>query len=361
MRLLALLVVAMSLAAQDPVDLAGWINRGVQEFKAARYPEAVAAFERAVAIDSSSISAQVYLGTAYMQQFIPGAESPGNLRIAEAAQAHFLRALDLEPSNKVALASMGSLSLNQKKWDDAQRWYEKITASDPNSADAWYSMGFIAWSRWYPAYTKARASLGMRPEEPGPIQDGGVRADLAGRYGAVLEGGVRALEKALEIDPQYDDAMAYMNLLIRERADLRDTADGYKRDIAMADDWVMKALATKKAKAEQRNASVMVPPPSSPAPPSRIRVAGMVVERQRVREVAPVYPDQARQAGVQGTVRLSIVIDKQGHVSNIGVISGHPLLIPAALDAVKQWEYKSTLLNGQPVEVATEVSVPFVL
>jgi protein TonB len=77
--------------------------------------------------------------------------------------------------------------------------------------------------------------------------------------------------------------------------------------------------------------------------------------------VAPVYPDLARQAGVQGAVRLNIVIDKQGHVSNISVISGHPLLIPAALDAVKQWEYKPTLLNGQPVEVATEVSVPFVL
>ena len=60
-------------------------------------------------------------------------------------------------------------------------------------------------------------------------------------------------------------------------------------------------------------------------------------------------------------MRLDVVIDKQGRVSDIRVISGHPLLIPAALDAVKQWEYKPTLLNGQPVEVATEVSVPFVL
>jgi len=337
------------------------MNRGVQEFKAARYPEAVAAFERAAAIDPSNVEAQLYLGTAYMQQFIPGAESPGNVRIAEAAQSHFLRALDLEPSNKVALASLASLALNQKKWDEAQQWYEKLTASDPNNADAWYSMGFIAWSRWYPAYAKARASLGMRPEEPGPIKDGGIRADLQGRYGAVLESGLRALEKALEINPQYDDAMAYMNLLIRERADLRDTAEEYKRDVAIADDWVMKALATKKAKAEQRNANVLTPPPPAPAPPSRIRIAGNVVEAQRRRDVAPVYPDLARQAGVQGEVRLDVVIDKQGRVSSIRVISGHPLLIPAALDAVKQWEYKPTLLNGQPVEVATEVSVPFVL
>jgi hypothetical protein len=93
---------------------------------------------------------------------------------------------------------------------------------------------------------------------------GGVRADLVGRYGAVLESGLRALEKALEINPQYDDAMAYMYLLIRERADLRDTAEEYKRDVAIADDWLKKGLATKKAKAEQRNAGGMVSPPPPP-------------------------------------------------------------------------------------------------
>jgi hypothetical protein len=63
------------------------------------------------------------------------------------------------------------------------------------------------------------------------------------------------LQKALEINPQYDDAMAYMNLLIRERADLRDTAVECKHDVAIADEWVQKALATKKAKAEQRSAN----------------------------------------------------------------------------------------------------------
>ena len=249
MRLLALLLVATGLGAQDPVDLRGWMNRGVQEFKAARYPEAVAAFERAAAIDPTSVAAHLYLGTAYMQQVIPDAESAENLRLAEAARARFQRVLDLDGSNKVALASMASLFLNQKKWDEAQQCYEKLIAADPNNADAYYSMGFIAWSRWYPAYSKARAGLGMRPEEPGPIKDAAVRADLTARYGPVLEAGLRALEKALEINPQYDDAMAYMNLLIRERADLRDTVEECQRDAAIADEWVQKALATKRAKA----------------------------------------------------------------------------------------------------------------
>jgi TonB family protein len=367
MRMLALLVLATALAAQDPVDFSGWLNRGVQEFQAARYPEAVAAFERAAAIDPSNISAQLYLGTAYMQQFIPGAESPENQRIAEAAQIHLRRVLDLDHSNKVALASMASILLNQKKWDDAQQWYERITAADPYNADAWYSMGFIAWSKWYPAYGKARAGLGMRPEEPGPIRDSGVRADLTGRYGPLVESGIRALEKALEINPQYDDAMAYMNLLIRERADLRDTIEACKRDVAIADEWVQKALAAKKAKAERRSVNVMVDPPPPPPPPPqtqaehsmRISIGGNVMQEKLVRNVPPVHPELAKQARIEGVVRLNIVIDKQGRVSNIKVLSGHPLLIPAALDAVKQWEYRPTLLNGELVDIETEVSIPF--
>jgi TonB family protein len=366
MRLMALLMVATALAAQDPVDFSGWMGRGVQEFQAAHYPAAVAAFERAVAIDASNVSPQLYLATAYMQQFIPGAESAENIRLADAARTHFLRVLDLDPSNAIAIASIASLFLNQKKWDDALQWYEKLVAVEHNNADAYYSMGYIAWARWYPAYSKARAEQGMRPEDPGPIKDAGVRADLKARYGPVIESGLSALEKALQINPQYDDAMAYMNLLIRERADLRDTAEEWKRDVAIADEWVTKALATKKAKAERRSANGVLsdrPPPSrtDSVTPQRIRVSGDVVQRQRLRDVPPVYPELAKQARITGIVRLDIVIDKQGRVSDIKVISGHPLLIPAALEAVKQWEYNPTLLNGQPVEVFTEVSVPFVL
>ncbi len=241
---------------------------------------------------------------------------------------------------------------------------------DAYNADAYYSMGFIAWSRWYPAYGKARAGLGMRQEDPGPIKDAGVRADLAARFGPVIEAGLRSLEKALEINPQYDDAMAYMNLLIRERADLRDTAEEWKRDTAIADEWVRKALAIKKTKMEQRNYPVIsdAPPLPPPSPskaqadrPRRIRIADNVVQENRLRNVLPVYPELARRAGIQGVVRLSIVVGYQGLVSDIKVISGHPLLIPAALDAVQQWEYRPAILNGQPVQVETEVSIPFKL
>jgi len=74
-----------------------------------------------------------------------------------------------------------------------------------------------------------------------------------------------------------------------------------------------------------------------------------------------MYPPEAKLARIQGTVQLSTVIAKDGTVAHIDVMSGHPLLVPAALEAVKQWVYQPTLLNGSPVEVATQIDVNFTL
>ena len=101
------------------------------------------------------------------------------------------------------------------------------------------------------------------------------------------------------------------------------------------------------------------PPPSAPKPPQRVRVGGNVQQANLIRQVKPPYPPLAKQARIQGAVVLEAVISKQGGVENLRVISGHPLLIQAALDAVKQWKYKPTLLNGEPVEVVTTVTVNF--
>jgi TonB family protein len=83
------------------------------------------------------------------------------------------------------------------------------------------------------------------------------------------------------------------------------------------------------------------------------------MEGQLITKVQPVYPGDAKQ--IQGTVVLKVIIDKQGNVSNIQAISGHPMLIPAAIEAVKQWKYRPYLLNGDPVEVETSVTVTFTL
>ena len=99
-------------------------------------------------------------------------------------------------------------------------------------------------------------------------------------------------------------------------------------------------------------------PPAAPGV-QRIRVGGTVQSRNLVREVPPEYPPLAKQARIQGTVVLGVLIDRNGKVVNIQVVSGHPLLVQSATDAVKQWEYRPTLLNGAPVEVVTTVDVNF--
>ncbi|MGB2604947.1 MAG: energy transducer TonB, partial [Candidatus Sulfotelmatobacter sp.] len=97
------------------------------------------------------------------------------------------------------------------------------------------------------------------------------------------------------------------------------------------------------------------------ATPQRVRVSQGVSAGLLVRRVNPNYPPLARQARIQGQVVLRAVISKDGSIQNLTLVSGHPMLAPAAIDAVKQWKYKPYLLNGEPVEVDTEVLVNFTL
>jgi periplasmic protein TonB len=106
------------------------------------------------------------------------------------------------------------------------------------------------------------------------------------------------------------------------------------------------------------------PPPAEkpkPATPQRIRVGGNVAEAKIINRVQPVYPPLAKQARVSGTVRLNAVISRDGSIQDLQVVSGHPLLVQAALQAVRQWRYSPTLLNGEPVEVVTVIDVNFTL
>jgi len=250
--ILAVAALAVLSASCNKLKSRDQLNQGVLAFKNAQYPEAVEHFKTAVELDPNFPTARLYLATAYMQQYIPGADSPENTQMANAASEQFMKVLEQDPKNTVAIASVASLYLNQKKWDDAQQWYEKLTAMDPNNADAYYSLGFVAWSKWFPAYGTARANLGMKQDDPGPIKDKKVRDQLKAQYSTVIDAGLQGLDKALQINPDYDDAMAYENLLIRERADLTDNKDEYAQQIKIADAWIQKALATKKRKGEEK-------------------------------------------------------------------------------------------------------------
>jgi len=228
------------------------LNKGVSAFKNAQYPEAVEFFKRAVELDPNFPTARLYLGTAYMQQYIPGSDTDENNNMAKAAESTFRDVLKDDPKNATAIAYLASLFLNEKKWDESKSWYDKLTTVDPKSVIGYYSKGFIAWSEWYPAYGTARAQLGMKLEDPGPIKDKKVKEELKDKYGPVIDDGLKNLDMALQVDPEYDDAMAYENLLIRERADLADSKDEYEKQIKTADDWVQKALETKKIKNEKK-------------------------------------------------------------------------------------------------------------
>jgi protein TonB len=102
-------------------------------------------------------------------------------------------------------------------------------------------------------------------------------------------------------------------------------------------------------------------PPPAPVAPQRIKQGGTIQAAKLDHQTQPLYPILAQQAGIQGVVVLHAVIDDDGNVSELQVVSGHPLLVQAALTAVKQWRYQPTLLNGEPVEVETTITVSFVL
>jgi len=102
-------------------------------------------------------------------------------------------------------------------------------------------------------------------------------------------------------------------------------------------------------------------PKAAPARPPRARVSSGVMAGLLMTKVQPKYPEDAKQAGIQGQVVLKALIDKEGNVQDLEVVSGHERLAPAAIEAVKQWRYKPFLLNGQPVNVETQVTVNFAL
>jgi protein TonB len=97
------------------------------------------------------------------------------------------------------------------------------------------------------------------------------------------------------------------------------------------------------------------------AMPQRVRVSQGVTQGLLIRKVQPTYPPLARQARIQGSVLLQAEISKEGTIENLRLISGHPMLAPAAIEAVKQWRYRPYILNGEPVEVETQITVNFTL
>ena len=231
------------------------LNKGSAAFKAAKFPEAVEFFKTACDRDPDFITARLYLAMAYYMQYIPGAKTPDNMHLANSALDQFQKVLAKEPNNVLATSSIASLYYHEDDLDKAEEWNKKVIKVAPNNKEAYYTLGVIAWTKFLIDDRKARSDSKKRPEDPGPIKDVKLREELKQKWMPVLDEGVQDEKKALEIDPEYEDAMAYMNLLIRYRGDLLDNTAEYNKAADEANNWMQKSLDTKKMKADRKEAA----------------------------------------------------------------------------------------------------------
>ena len=230
------------------------LNKGVASYKNAKYEEAIDHFQQAVSLDPALGVARLYLATAYAQQYIPGVDAPDNVQMAEQAIEQYKQVLASNPPKEQQINSnkgIAYLYLQMKKFDDAKTYYRNAMQLDPNDPEPYYSVGVIDWTQTYQPRMEERAKLGLKPEEP--LKDKKVCAELKEKNTPNIQDGIDSLNKALQLRPDYDDAMAYMNLMYREKADVEcDDPAARASDLKTADDWVDKTMATKKAKAEKQ-------------------------------------------------------------------------------------------------------------
>src|SRR5579863_2123759 len=261
LKLITLAAVALALFSSlgcDKLRARDQLNKGVESFKNNHFEQAIHHFQKAVELDPNLINARMYLATAFVSQYIPQVDSPDNLRIAQQAIDEYQRVIDANPSRdqKVnAAKGIAYLYLNEKKWDEAKKFYRMASELDPNDPEPYYSVGVIDWTACYQPRMEERAKLGMKPEEHLSASNKDqkkVCAELKEKNAPAIQEGIDSLNKAIQLRPDYDDAMAYMNLMYREKADVEcDDPATRTDDLKTADHWVDETLRVKKAKAEK--------------------------------------------------------------------------------------------------------------
>ncbi len=260
-RLLTLAAVTLALFSAvgcNKLKARDQLNKGVKAYKDNHYEQAIDHFQQAVQLDPALINARMYLATAYVSQYIPGVDSPDNLRTAQQAIEEYQKVIDSNPSRDQKVNSakgIAYLYLNEKKWDDAKKYYRMASELDPNDAEPYYSVGVIDWTACYQPRMEERAKLGLKPDEHLSAKNKDqkkVCEELKAKNGPTIQEGIDSLNKAIQLRPDYDDAMAYMNLMYRERADVEcDDEAARAEDLKTADHWVDETMRAKKEKAEK--------------------------------------------------------------------------------------------------------------
>src|SRR6516164_2746367 len=238
------------------------LNKGVASFKNAQFDAAVEDFKQAKELDPGLVNARLYLATAYASQYIPGAPSDENMRHGQEAVAEYREVLEKDSNNLNAIDGLASIlyqmagqPFDQKKFEESRSYHLKHIQLKPQDPQPYYSVGVIDWALAYRGntemraeYNKAHINKQVRDTEPLPPD---VRAAYTQKYGTMVDDGIKALQTAIQLKPDYDDAMTYLNLLLRRKADMVESAAERDALTKQADDLLDKVKELKQKRAEQ--------------------------------------------------------------------------------------------------------------
>ncbi len=205
--------------------------KGQTAFKNAKYEDAINHFKEAMSLDPNLTMAELYLATAYSQQFVPGSLSPENMKQADLAIKTFESILAREPQNVSAVAGLAFIHQNTGQYQKAHDYYVRHSELDPTNPIPFYAVGSVNWIR---VFDKAN---------PPPVEE----------QVKLVDEGIAMLDKALTINSEYDDAMSYKNLLLREKARLTEDEAQKAALISQADELFNRALETRKINQEKKN------------------------------------------------------------------------------------------------------------
>ncbi len=239
------------------------LNKGVQAYKSAKYEDAINHFQNAVNLDPTYPLTEIYLATAYAQQVVPDLASPDNLKKADLAISSYKKVLVRHPDSVISLKGVASLYFNTNKPDQAKEWQQKVMQADPKDPEAPYTIGVIDWKAAYKNAVQALASSGLTDDGMGNAKmSKQACAKIKTDNAPFVDEGLNYLHKAVDLRPSYDDAMSYLNLMYRRKADLDcGNPAAQKADIAQADEWRDKAMGTRKQneiEKEKKNAGGIV-------------------------------------------------------------------------------------------------------
>jgi len=261
---LLLAVVLFALASSvgcDKLRARDKLNKGVQAFKAGQFDAATEDFKQAKELDPTLLNARLYLATAYANQYIPGAPSDENIRMGKQAIQEFQDVLEKDPNNLAAIDGIGSILYNmaggppfdEKKMEESKNFHKRHIQIKPDDPEPYYWIGVIDWSEAFRGNKDMREEYNrsvkktIKDTDPMPPA---LAAKFQEKYGALIDEGLKSLQSAMERRTDYDDAMAYLNLLYRQKADTEANAAARDADIKLADDLVDEVKAIKQKKME---------------------------------------------------------------------------------------------------------------